>query len=121
MPYTFIGGGEFDPNAWSNLLENQIIPNIAKQKEWEGWASMRRRGETYDSNVQSLLRASEKLAPPEDLEGAAEIYATLIAFVTLRAQTGRFPLDFADPFERYVAAVDWVCENLGDIIFWNCD
>ncbi len=121
MVYEMRGGGRFDPNAWASFLQSAVIPNIRAGAMEAGGQDIWAPEPSPEAEQQALIQASEGLAPPKDMVGAGEMYAVLMGIVALRANTSDFVRQFPDARARYFAAAGWFCENLGELIFWNCD
>jgi hypothetical protein len=113
-----IGGQDFDPSQWARLVEYEIVPQLHKQ------SGLLRGKETVaqptpPADAALLVEATASFAPPADLYGGAELYGTLMMLVALRAHASDTAY-LMDMRERYKRAAQWVCENLGEFIFWDC-
>ena len=121
MTYSPASGGEFDPVAWSSFLESTVIPSVRRGAVERGmmdiWNTLKR----PSAEREALLSASKQFAPPSDMKGAGEIHAALMIMLALRANMPEMVSASRSAQTRYLAAATWICENLGEVIFWNCD
>jgi hypothetical protein len=117
-------GPRFDPQAYAAVLVQEVMPTIFLG-EVQSWPETDvqeaiRRNETSEENESALLAATETLAPPRDLPNHGSVYAVVMGVVALKASTREYALGIPNPNVRYSRAADWVCDNLGEAIWWNC-
>jgi hypothetical protein len=81
--------------------------------------------EGYAAHEAALLQVAERLLLKDTDEvsptARAGIQTVLLGMVAMRANTREYRARFAEPSQRYQAASSWICQNFGELIWWDCD
>lgn len=79
------------------------------------------RRDSRGDNVAALLEAAASFQPPPELDERDAALTLLMGVIALKASTPGLIFRYRDVYDRYQLAADWVCENFGELIWWNCD
>lgn len=114
--------GHFDPETFAKVLTTEVVPSLLSRSTEDSIVEELGSEQQALEQQTALLQATQQLVPPDDLPAAGDTYATLMGMVVFRAvRDDLVNGGYVSTSERYRAAAKWVCENFGEVIWWNCD
>jgi len=116
-----VAGPAFEADEFATHLTRNVVPALLKTPASESQTNfLAFANNSPDRHTRALLAATREFTPPEGLPGRDTAHAIFMGIVALRAATPEY-LRNPDLETRYEAAASWVCDNLGVLIWWNCN